>query len=93
MFCNTAEHNKADSLVDINSFNEKGYETKCVTKDYSGKIHTDQTLIHVMENIVVARAMTQDKPHGTTNITEQSMSAEVLQKVQGKLHTRFCKSK
>jgi len=46
-----------------------------------------------MENIVVARAMTQDKPHGTTNITEQSMSAEVLQKVQGKLHTRFCKSK
>ena len=32
-----AGHNKADSFVDINSLNEKGYETKYVTKDSSGK--------------------------------------------------------
>jgi hypothetical protein len=38
--------NKKDSLMNINEFDEKGYQTKNSTKDSLGKIHTEQTMTH-----------------------------------------------
>lgn len=40
----SAGKNKMDSLVNVNDFDEKGYQTKYQTKDSSGKVHTDQSL-------------------------------------------------
>jgi len=37
---------KKDSLMNINGFDEKGYQAKSFTKDSSGKIHTEQTVTH-----------------------------------------------
>ena len=37
---------KQDSLISINQFDEKGYQPKYITKDSTGKIHTDQTATH-----------------------------------------------
>jgi len=42
----SAGHSKVDSVVGINSFDEKGYQSKYVTKDSSEKIHTEQSLSH-----------------------------------------------
>ena len=38
--------NKRDSLMNINEFDEKGYQYKYSTRDLSGKIHTVQTVTH-----------------------------------------------
>src|SRR5215471_15747528 len=37
---------KQDSLININQFDEKGYQPKYLTKDSTGKIHTEQTAMH-----------------------------------------------
>ena len=37
---------KQDSLININQFDEKGYQSKNLAKDSTGKIHTDQTMSH-----------------------------------------------
>ena len=37
---------KKDSLVNISHFDAQGYQSKFLTKDAAGKIHTDQTVTH-----------------------------------------------
>ena len=52
-----------DSLVNVNEFDEKGYETKYSTKDQSGKTHTIQTFARDEKgNLTEAATTTDGKP-------------------------------
>lgn len=37
---------KKDSLTNTNQFDEKGYQSKSLAKDSTGKVHTEQTMTH-----------------------------------------------
>src|SRR5438045_5582990 len=56
----SAGANKKDSLVNVNEFDEHGYQTKSLTRDASGKIHTDQTITHADNGAMKEMVTTTD---------------------------------
>jgi len=61
---------KQDSLISINQFDEKGYQPKYITKDSTGKIHTDQTATHD-ENGMFTEIVTMTNGKQTFRLTTE----------------------
>jgi hypothetical protein len=61
---------KQDSLISISQFDEKGYQPKYLTKDTTGKIHTEQTVTHD-ENGMFTEMVTMTNGKQTFRLTTE----------------------
>ena len=55
-------NNKMDSLMNVSEFDEKGYQTTFQTKDSTGKVHMNQTVMHDAQgNVTEVKSITDGK--------------------------------